>query len=385
MKRKLFFLVISLFLSIVFANNILAEDRIDLKYFYSSTCKACIKVKQQYLPQVISKYKDKINIEYINISEPENLKVYVALEKQFKKELKVPLILIGHTALIGRKQIVAYLETFIDRYSSGEFNLGTKLDLEKIDLLQKFSSFSFLTVIGAGLIDGINPCAFTVLIFFISFLTLMGYKKRGILAVGLTFILAVFLTYLAIGLGLFNGLYGLRQFYIFMRFVYYMTAGICFSLAYLNLRDFITYLKTKRTDSFSVKLPNSIRQRINSLISMFYRPESKEKIESKLSLIAGTFIVGFLVSLLEAVCTGQVYLPIIVFILKEPHLRIKALAYLLLYNFMFILPLLVILLVAIMCMGSKKLEEFFKHKIALIKIIMSIFFLLLGLFLLKGV
>jgi cytochrome c biogenesis protein CcdA len=291
------------------------------------------------------------------------------------------LVLIGKNTLSGSKQIIQYLAPVIEKYISGQLPIDEEIALEKIDLAQKFRSLSYLTIIAAGLIDGINPCAFTVLIFFISFLTLMGYRRKGLLAIGLTFILAVFLTYLAIGLGLFKGLYGLRYFYIFTKRVYYVTAAICFILASLNLRDFLEYRKTKSADSLKVKLPPAVRQRINSIIAMFYRPESKGKIKTKIVLIIGTLVVGFLVSLLEAICTGQVYLPVIVFILKDPALRIRAMVYLLLYNFMFIVPLLLILLVAMIGVSSKALEQFFRNKIAWIKFLMFALFLSLGMLL----
>jgi cytochrome c biogenesis protein CcdA len=379
--KKSYLLFLFLFISALFSGNLWAEDKVNLKFFHSPSCKACLNIKQEYLPDVVSKYKGKIDIEYFDVSNADNLKVYVALGEKLNKKVRVPLIIIGKNVLIGSVQIKKYLEPLIEKYISGELSMDEEMPLERIDLWQKFRSFSFLTIVAAGLIDGINPCAFTVLVFFLSFLTLMGYKYKELLAIGLAFILAVFLTYLAIGLGLFKGLYAIRQFYIFVKIIYYATAGICFILAYLNLYDFMEYRKTGRTDSLKVKLPQAVRQRINSIISVFYRPGAKDKVKTKLALVLGTFVVGFLVSLLEAVCTGQVYLPVIVFILKDQQLRLKAISYLLLYNFMFIVPLLLILAAALLGIGSKKLEEFFRNKIAVVKFVMFCLFFFLGMIL----
>ena len=229
------------FLISPFGDNVFASDKIILKLFYSTGCKACIKIKEDYLPKIISKYKDKIKIEYLNISERENFKLYLALEKELKVDFKVPTVLIGRHCLIGASQIKNKLEPILKKYIAG--SLIPEVRIGKIDLLQKFRSFSPLAIIAAGLIDGINPCAFTVLIFFISFLTLMGYKNKDLAAIGITFITAVFLTYLAIGLGLFRGLYELKQFYLFLRITFFSIAALCFILAYLNLRDFIEYRK----------------------------------------------------------------------------------------------------------------------------------------------
>jgi len=51
---------------------------------------------------------------------------------------------------------------------------------------------------------------------------------------------------------------------------------------------------------------------------------------------------GFLVSVLELACTGQIYLPTLIFISHVPELRANALIYLLVYNFMFVIPLIVV-------------------------------------------
>lgn len=383
MKRIFFFLWVLLYFFTAQSNNALADEKIKLKLFYASGCKHCIVIREQYLPEIISKYKDKIEIEYLNIAEQQNFQQYLALEKKFNVKTRVPLILIGSNLLIGSTQIKERLEPVLREFIPSSFI--PKAQIGKEDLLHKFSSFSPLAVIAAGLFDGINPCAFTVLIFFISFLTLMGYKKKDLLFIGLTFILAVFLTYLAIGLGLFRGFYELKHFYSFLKITYYGIAVFCFILAYLNLQDFFEYRKTKSTDSLKVKLPKPVRSRINAIISVCYRKDPNEHFGIKAGLIGATFIVGFLVSLLEAVCTGQVYLPTIVFILKEPALRLRALSYLLLYNFMFVFPLLLILLFAVLGVSSKKIEEFFRGRIALIKIVMFILFLGLGIFLIAGI
>jgi cytochrome c biogenesis protein CcdA len=85
------------------------------------------------------------------------------------------------------------------------------------------------------------------------------------------------------------------------------------------------------------------------------------------------------VSLLEAACTGQVYLPTIVYIVKNTKLRLKALTYLILYNLMFILPLIVIFILSLVGFSSQKFNVFLKKHLGTIKIILAFIFLLLGL------
>ena len=57
-------------------------------------------------------------------------------------------------------------------------------------------------VIGGGMIDGINPCMFTVIIFFTAYLSYLKKAKKEIVIAGMLFTVAVFLTYYAVGLGL---------------------------------------------------------------------------------------------------------------------------------------------------------------------------------------
>ena len=63
------------------------------------------------------------------------------------------------------------------------------------------------------------------------------------------------------------------------------------------------------------------------------------------------------VSLLESLCTAQVYLPTIVFLTRALGMRMAAVAYLLLYNVMFILPLVGILAMTYFGLRSETLGE----------------------------
>lgn len=57
-------------------------------------------------------------------------------------------------------------------------------------------------VIIAGLLDSFNPCAIAVLLIFIALMFTLRKSRSTIFVMGTTYIIAVYLTYLAIGLGL---------------------------------------------------------------------------------------------------------------------------------------------------------------------------------------
>ena len=86
-------------------------------------------------------------------------------------------------------------------------------------------------------------------------------------------------------------------------------------------------------DSPQWGLPKSLKQRIHKVI----REQTRTS-----SVIIGTLVIGFAISALELVCTGQVYLPTITFVMGVEGMRANALAYLILYNMMFITPLLIV-------------------------------------------
>jgi len=341
--------------------------------FVSPTCKICLKMKNEFLPAIKEKYKDQIKWQELNTFEPDNLAVLISLTKKFGREKPlVPAILVGNTLLFGRKEIKTNLDTTIEHYLKLKPYV---FKFQRIDLLDVFKKLSILTVAGSGLVDGINPCAFAVIVFFISFLAVYGYKKREIIYVGTFYCLAVFCTYLLIGVGFFKFLYALNTMYLFIKGFYYFIAFFCFSLGLLALYDYIRFKKTGTAEDTILQLPKLFKKQINIVIGSRLR-ERKE--EGVYSLIITSFVVGFLVSLLEAVCTGQVYLPTIVFILKNTDLQLRALAYLILYNLMFILPLILVFLLSLFGVTHIKFNTFLRRNLGKIKIGLALVFFILG-------
>lgn len=245
-------------------------------------------------------------------------------------------------------------------------------------VISRFLSFGALTVMGAGLIDGFNPCAFTVLVFFISFLTFAGYKKRELAVLGITFILAVFATYVLIGLGLFKFIRSLELFGFLSRIIYLSIAGLAIILGVYSLYDWYIYNKTKDPQRIKLRLPDFIKRRTQKIIQDSARDKNKTMIE----LVITVFLSGFLVSLLESICTGQTYVPTIAYVVKEPSLRASALGFLALYNIMFILPLAVILIAALKGVSSETFSKIARGHLGTIKLLTAGLFFLLGVLLL---
>lgn len=360
-----------------------------LLFFYSQNCHSCQKVKLEVMPDIEKEFFDKIIIEYLDTADVNNYKLMLSLKEKYKSyEDGVPAVFIEGVILVGYERIKDELKNTIQ----GVLEKGIReksAKLPGIDLAKRFLSFGLLAIIAAGLVDGINPCAFTVIVFFISFLALQGYKKKELATIGLSFILAVFLTYVLIGLGIFRFLYSLSKFYLVTKIVYYLIAGFCFILAGLAVYDLWLFIKEKKTEGMFLQLPPLVKNRIHAIIGSRYRKTEEARTEVAPSghfpkLIVSAFITGFLVSLLEAVCTGQLYLPTITFMLKNTSLRIRAFGYLLLYNLMFVIPLFIVLLFALLGTASAGFSKFIRKHMITVKLLMAILFFGLGILILLG-
>jgi len=174
----------------------------------------------------------------------------------------------------------------------------------------------------AALIDSINPCAFGILLLTIAFLFSIGKMRSGILKIGGVYILGLFTVYILIGLGI------LQALHIFNTPHFMAKAGalLLIILGGINLiNEFFP--------SFPIKLriPQAAHHKIAELMN-------------KASLPA-VFLLGALVGLCEFPCTGGPYL-MVLGLLHDQGTYLNGVGYLLLYNLIFILPLIAILLIA---------------------------------------
>jgi hypothetical protein len=263
------------------------------------------------------------------------------------------------------------LQAVLDKYvSSGAEAIWKDFDPERsgMSIIERFRSFGTLTVGGAGLLDGLNPCAFATIVFFISYLAFLGRKGPEILAVGAAFALGVFLTYLLVGLGMLRVLEELPFLTTLGRWVYGATAFFCLALTVFS---FLDYRKARRGDpqAMTLRIPLMLRRRINRVI--------REGAQAR-AFVPVALATGFVVSIIELACTGQVYLPTIIFVMRVPEMQGKAFLYLLLYNLAFILPLVVVFGLAYFGTTSEQLGMFINRRTATIKLGTALLFLVLA-------
>lgn len=367
---------------------------VDLVYFYQKGCPKCDRAN--VLLKYLAKKYSQLNIKEIDLNTPDgkrfNETLSTRLNLSSEKRLIAPSIFIGKDYLLPDEITESKVEALIQKYgqktvpgvSEGKPALAppppplapTPEETKKAEesIIQRFKSLGILTIVSAGLLDGINPCAFATLIFFISYLTFVGRKRREILWVGLGFSAAVFTTYLLIGFGILRFIQHFSFLPIFSRIVYLLTIAFALILGILSLYDYVQ-LKRGHSSDMKLQLPDFLKKRIHQTI----RQESKST-----RYFLAAISAGFVVSLLEFTCTGQVYLPTILFVTNIPSLKASAVSYLLLYNFMFIVPLLIIFGIVYWGVTSEQLAFFLQKRASSIKLYTSLlFFALAGILILS--
>ena len=96
------------------------------------------------------------------------------------------------------------------------------------------------------------------------------------------------------------------------------------------------------------------------------------------------FVVGAAVSLIQLTCTSPIYVGILFLIHDVPQMQSNALLYLLLYNLAYVLPLVVIFLLAFYGTSSEQLGKFITQRTPLIKLLTVLVFLVLAGWLVYG-
>ena len=189
-------------------------------------------------------------------------------------------------------------------------------------------------IITTALIDSINPCAIGVLILLISTLLVLHNERRKLFIVGIIYISAVYITYFLAGIGLifFIQKLGIAQPLSIFVGVLVVILGL------IEVKDFFWYGK-----GISLRIP---ARYVNYI----------EKYSKKVTTL-GAILLGMFVAAVELPCTGGPYLAITTWIAQSKVIPVKYLVYLLVYNFIFVLPLIIILLLVYFGTKVQKIKK----------------------------
>ena len=345
-------------------------------FFYTPGCRDC-EEKRAKLREWAAHFPD-LRIGLFDLTEEENKKIEEALAMRCgvpEAERTMNLALyIGKDHISSNHFRYETFESILSKYdgkgspSPWENIAPDALKTGKQRMIERFKRISLPGLLVAGLIDGVNPCAFATLIFLVSYLTMIGRTKTEILRYGILFTLGVFIAYFLAGIGLMAGLRKLSSFPLLAKTIYLIIALITLSLGIVSLYDYVLF-RRGRAAEWKLQLPVALKRKAHALI--------REGVRSKTGPVA-TFALGFVISGVEVICTGQVYVPTIGSMMAVPEMRVHALLYLLLYNVMFTAPLVGIFVAAYFGVTSERLGFLAKRHMGAVKLSTAILFIALG-------
>ncbi len=297
---------------------------LDVHYFYGEGCPHCTKVKpfllemEQKYPLQFQKYDIYNNRSCISLFDEYLDKYGLPVERR-----GVPAIFVSDTYFVGDGPIIDGFEEIVKKALENHTLETTKVEhIEAPSQKVTYSSIapSIFAITVAGLVDSISPCSIAILVFLIGARVLVDNRKKRALRIGLAFCLSVFIAYFLFGLGLltvvqvsgFSGIFSLLVGLVAV------LAGIFY------LKDVFWY----GGGGFVMEVPRSLKPLLMKMLKGVTSP-------------FGAFASGFVVSCFELPCTGGPYL-FILGQLANSATRLQAVSLLLYYNFVFVLPLIMI-------------------------------------------
>ncbi len=188
---------------------------------------------------------------------------------------------------------------------------------------EQFLSFPMITV--AGLVDGINPCAIGMMVMLLGYLLVFANKPERVVKTGLLYVGTVFVTYLVVGLGLYSFV---SQFDLSggAKVLNWVVGGALALAGLIQFKDFLGI-----EGGPHLRIPISSKERLQSLVEKTSYPT--------------TIVLGILVTLLETPCSLPIYVGTAAILSSSGMAFPIVVAYFLYYNFLFVLPLLIVLVV----------------------------------------
>jgi len=305
-------------------------------YFYGDGCSHCENVKP-LIDTLQTKYPE-LNLTRLEIyNHVDNRLQFKEMSTQYGVvNPGVPVIFIGYSALLGDAEIKDRFESEIliekQRLLSCNGTAECEILHNNSPFIQKSPHLNRLLVISAAMVDSLNPCGLSVLVFLLIPLVSAGSRRR-ILLVGGAYITAMFLFHLLAGIGLFS-VFSLSG---FSRTFAYIGGAIALLLGIITIAD---VLRNKET--FLLSIPESHKGLLGNNI--------------RKASIPAAFFLGLLAGILGFSCTGGIYISILGLMGREMTVM-SGLPWLVLYNIVYILPLILITLVVAFGISPERVDS----------------------------
>lgn len=366
------------------------DERIQASFFYSLTCAHCNRVRPHI--EELGRVYPCIDVDYREIAHSRtNRDYFFAISESYQIENPlIPLFVIGGAVMIGEEQTNSGLRRLLE---AAETEPVTEGDTDRRDLvLRVINSFHDGTAVYRGnalpssvpetippggkpspatqvtvaavligaAVDSINPCAFAVLFVLLAYLSSLNDRRR-MLQVGLVYIGTVFMVYLLAGLALLGFVHSLD-----ISSPFFSLAAIIVILAGLIQIGEVL----RQNHVFSLSIPEQFKERIGSYI--------------RRATIPSAFLLGALVSIVELPCTGGIYLAILA-LLADRMSMMQGLPYLILYNLIFVLPLLLVLAIVYRGSASGQMDTWRQKYNRPVRLGMGVCMIVIGMMMLAGI
>ncbi|MBO7741790.1 MAG: hypothetical protein J6S21_04475 [Victivallales bacterium] len=347
-------------------------------YLSTPGCSKC--ARQQRELELLTERHPGITVDHYQVSDEDGMIMRGRMIRQFSLtgdvESLVPAVAWKDGCITGRLAEAEEIAAALARQDSEteDFWMAPIGDAERSAMRGRWQQLldgtTWLTMLGAGALDGINPCAFATVIFLVSYLLYLKRGKRYVLAVGLCFCASVFSAYFIFGLGLSFLVEYFASHSVVKQSIYGVMALLTLVLAALHLRDAVRFRRSGKTADMDMGLNSGTHRKIHDKIHKW------GEVGGWLTFPAAV-LLGLVVSSLELVCTGQIYLPVIV-ALNSAGFNLKALCWLLLYNLAFIAPLVAVTILAYCGIGANSIAKWARKNIFATKVAMSVLFLVIA-------
>jgi len=242
----------------------------------------------------------RLGIRQLDMADPDSERTFFRLQRMHEAPGDAPALFVGDAAVVGDR-------IFVRRQSPREFAFGEEelallesrveeaIDREVASPLQRLQLREQLTlwaVVGAALLDSLNPCDFALMLLLMGTLIVLG-KRMKVLWAGLAFIGGTYVTYFTMGfvvyslLGLTVGARGFRVPFL------YAVSSLAILIGLWQMKDLLWYGRW-----FSIEVPERWKPRAT-------------KLAASVASIPGAFVIGSLESLFLAPCTSGPYLAIL--------------------------------------------------------------------------
>lgn len=348
-----FFLIV--FLSVWSGNTVQAEQQNTVVYYFSITgCSSCAKAEK-----FLNELPDHIDVVKRDTADKTDHDLFLQYCEAYavpEEEQILPIVFAGDAYFSGSDAISARLGPFlsenVDVITPDYSNLAGDGESQQNN---NFDALMLSGVFAVGLINGLNPCALSLLILFISLIA-----SGSVLKMGLSYCLGKFITYMALGTVFYE---------LFIRYfssdtlilVKVLMLACFFILIILSLLDYY-HAKTEQYDKIYLQLPKSIRKANNHYVTKFAR-------KGLVPVLVGVAL-GALTSVGEFLCTGQIYLSTILIAVHQTSAnRVTAIICFIVYCLAFILPFLIITVVFHFGNSIFGITEFIRSHLPTIKLI----------------